>query len=194
MNESREKQDHHLLELFHFCPRCGSKRFVENNSKSKRCEDCDFVYYLNPSTACACIITDRVNNLLIAIRRDDPAKGTWDLPGGFIDPYESVEAGLAREVLEETGIDIKQGPRSGVRSKIRYLFSIPNIYPYKGLDVHTTDLFYHIEVDSVMPYVGKGNDDVAELIAVHYSELTPEKFGLESVRRAIKAIKENHIL
>ncbi|MDN4754485.1 NUDIX domain-containing protein [Porphyromonadaceae bacterium W3.11] len=190
----QKSNEKHPLEGFEYCPKCGSKEFVENNFKSKRCEDCGFIYYLNPSTACACIITDRVNNVLVAIRRYDPAQGTWDLPGGFIDPFESVEAGMAREVLEETGIDVKQGTRSGVHSKLKYLFSIPNVYPYSDFDVHTTDLFYHIEVESVMPYVGQGRDDVAELIAVHFSELEPEKFGLASVRQAIKAIKEKHLL
>lgn len=187
---NQKKSEKHPLEGFSYCPKCGSKHFVENNFKSKRCEDCGFVYYLNPSTACACVITDRVNNVLVAIRRDDPAKGTWDLPGGFIDPYETVEAGLAREILEETGIDITKGFRGGVHSKLKYLFSLPNIYPFSGFDVHTTDLFYHLELESVIPYVGQGRDDVAELIAVHFSELEPDKFGLDSVRQAIKKIKD----
>lgn len=191
---TQKKNEAHPLEGFNYCPKCGSKNFVENNFKSKRCEDCGFVYYLNPSAACACVITDRMNNVLVAIRRADPAKGTWDLPGGFIDPNESVEAGLAREVLEETGINVKQGTRGGVHSKLKYLFSIPNIYPYSGFNVHTTDLFYHLEVESVLPYVGQGRDDVAELIAVPFSEMDPEKFGLSSIKLAIKAIKSKHII
>lgn len=184
----------HPLEVFQYCPRCGSSHFVEKNGKSKQCEECSFVYYLNPSAACACIITDRLNNVLIAIRRADPAAGSWDLPGGFIDMHESVERGLAREILEETGIDVRQGTRGGLHGKLRYLFSIPNTYTYKGFDVPTVDLFYHIEIESVLPYVGKGNDDVAELIAVPFVELQPERFGLSSIQRAIKALKDKHLL
>lgn len=184
----------HPLEKFQYCPQCGSQHFVVKNEKSKICKDCSFVYYLNPSAACACVITDRMNNVLIAIRRADPAAGTWDLPGGFIDMHESVERGLAREILEETGIDVRQGTRGGLHGKLRYLFSIPNTYAYKGFNVPTVDLFYHIEIESVLPYVGKGNDDVAELIAVPFGELQPERFGLTSVQRAIKALLDKHVI
>ena len=38
----------HPFAQFHFCPKCGSPRFVEHNEKSKQCEDCGFVYYFNP--------------------------------------------------------------------------------------------------------------------------------------------------
>ncbi|MEA4950359.1 MAG: DNA mismatch repair protein MutT, partial [Petrimonas sp.] len=35
----------HPLHQFHFCPKCGSKNFNENNLKSKKCADCGFTYY-----------------------------------------------------------------------------------------------------------------------------------------------------
>ena len=46
----------HPLELFKFCPKCGSPSFVENNEKSKRCDDCGFVYYFNASSATVAFI------------------------------------------------------------------------------------------------------------------------------------------
>ena len=48
----------HPLEKFHFCPLCGSDRFVENNFKSKRCEACGFVYYFNPSSSTVAVIVN----------------------------------------------------------------------------------------------------------------------------------------
>ena len=52
-------------------------------------------------------------------RAKEPAKGTLDLPGGFVDMYETVEDGMRREIKEETGLDV---------TEIQYLFSSPNVY------------------------------------------------------------------
>ncbi len=95
----------HPLEQFRFCPRCGSKRFIENNEKSKKCFDCCFVYYFNSSAAVVAVIENKQDEILVARRAKDPAKGTLDLPpGGFIDMHETAEEAIAREVNEETGL------------------------------------------------------------------------------------------
>ena len=39
----------HPLAQFLYCPECGSPHFEVNNEKSKKCTDCGFVYYFNPS-------------------------------------------------------------------------------------------------------------------------------------------------
>ena len=39
----------HPLAQFLYCPECGSSHFEVNNEKSKKCADCGFVYYFNPS-------------------------------------------------------------------------------------------------------------------------------------------------
>ena len=58
----------HPFAQFHFCPKCGSPRFVEHNEKSKQCEDCGFVYYFNPSAATVAVILNERQELL-ACRR-----------------------------------------------------------------------------------------------------------------------------
>ena len=127
----------HPLEKFKFCPVCGSANWAEHNFKSKACGDCGFVYYANPSTATAAFILNSRNEMLVARRAKEPAKGTLDLPGGFADMHERAEDGVAREVFEETGLTV-------IRS--RYLFSLPNNYLYAGLDIPTLDLFFLCEV------------------------------------------------
>ena len=90
----------HPLTLFHYCPRCGSSRFTERNEKAKKCTDCGFVYYFNPSSATVALILNSQGELLVTRRAKDPAKGTLDLPGGFVDMHETGEEGVAREVQE----------------------------------------------------------------------------------------------
>ena len=110
----------HPLAQFLYCPECGSPHFEVNNEKSKKCTDCGFVYYFNPSSATVALILNEKKELLVCRRAKEPAKGTLDLPGGFIDMNETGEEGVGREVWEETGL--KQRP---ISSPCRTFISIP---------------------------------------------------------------------
>jgi NADH pyrophosphatase NudC (nudix superfamily) len=163
------------MDLFKYCPRCGSPRFTANNFKSKKCERCGFTYFFNPAAATAAFITDRDGRLLVARRAKEPAKGTFDLPGGFIDANESAEDAIRREVEEETGLPI---------DRFGYLFSLPNVYPYSGMQIHTVDLFFQSEIDGSTPV--RAADDVEALFWIPKNLIEPERFGLTSIRRAIE--------
>ena len=171
-----EKQIHPLHQ-FVYCPICGCPTFVEHNAKAKECTHCGFVYYFNPSSAVACFIRNEKGELLLVQRGKDPGKGTLDLPGGFVDMYESGEEAAAREVKEETGLDIHD---------CRYLFSIPNIYPYKGFVVHTLDMFFECSVSDFRG--AKAADDAADIIVRRPETLSPSEFGLDSIRKAIERV------
>jgi 8-oxo-dGTP diphosphatase len=49
----------------------------------------------------------RDGRVLIGRRKVDPRKGYWDLPGGFLEEGEEPLAGLRREFLEETGLEVE---------------------------------------------------------------------------------------
>ena len=175
----------HPLDKFAFCPACGSSHFVVNNVKSKRCTDCGFVYYANPYSATAAFILRRPvgggeeDELLVARRANEPARGTLDLPGGFVDMDETAEEGMAREVMEETGLEVK---------RMHYLFSLPNVYLYSGMEIHTLDMFYRVEVaDDAVPLAG---DDAAALQWVPLSDVRAEAFGLTSISRGVAKFLE----
>lgn len=165
----------HPLDLFKYCPKCGSSHFNIHNFKSKKCETCGFVYYLNVSAATAAFILNKENQLLVAQRAHAPAKGTLDLPGGFIDLNETAEDAITREIREETGLVIPH---------VEYLFSLPNLYTYSGFDVHTADLFFQCRIDNFS--LIQANDDVQELFVLHRHEIKPELFGLQSIRKAVE--------
>ena len=164
----------HPLDLFQYCPKCGSELFEINNFKSKHCSNCGFTYYQNPSSSTAAFILNSKGELLVARRGKEPAIGTLDLPGGFVDNGESGEQAIIREIKEETGLDIKE---------VKYLFSIPNIYRYSGMDIHTLDMFYFCQAEEGA--VVKANDDVAECMCLPLREVYVERFGLRSIREAV---------
>ena len=171
----------HPLEKFSLCPVCGSDHFVVDSFKSKRCEQCGFVYFANAAAAAAAFIC-RGGTLLVARRGKEPAAGTLDLPGGFIDMGETAEEGMAREVKEETGLEVK---------RMEYLFSLPNVYVYSGMEIHTLDLFYRVEVaDDAVPHAG---DDAAALQWVPLSDVRAEAFGLKSISRGVKKFLEREL-
>ena len=166
----------HPLEVFRFCPKCGSENFEINNALSRHCSDCGFTYYQNPRASTAAFILNSKGELLIAKRAKEPAMGTLDLPGGFVDNAETAEQGMVREIKEETGLNIQ--PES-----IEYLFSIPNVYHYSGMDIHTLDLFFLCRVDDEQTVAAA--DDAAELAWLPLREVYVERFGLKSIRQAV---------
>ena len=120
-------------EVFTHCPRCGSANFNINDARSKRCGDCGYVYYQNASAATAAVILGEGDEILVSRRALEPARGTLDLPGGFVDAGESIDEGMRREIREETGCEVES---------MRWLFSLSNSYLYSGLDVPTADSFF----------------------------------------------------
>ena len=60
-----------------------------------------------PLVAVAAVVVDDVGLILMVERGRPPSKGMWALPGGLLDLGESVRAGVAREVREETGAEIE---------------------------------------------------------------------------------------
>ena len=168
----------HPLEKFAYCPVCGSKHFVVNNFKSKKCEDCGFTYYANPCSATAAFILrqpeGKEQELLVVRRAKEPAMGTLDLPGGFCDMGETVEVGMRREIKEETGLDV---------TDLQYLFSSPNVYEYSGMGIHTLDMDYLVHVPADVEV--HAADDAAECLWIPLSRVNPADFGLTSIRNAV---------
>jgi ADP-ribose pyrophosphatase YjhB (NUDIX family) len=92
---------------------------------------------IRPGT-CAAVFNER-GEILLQKRSDN---GFWSMPGGAVDPGESVEQGAIREVLEETGLDVRVVRLVGVYSDPRNYM----ITQYPGGDiVHNVSLCFVCE-------------------------------------------------
>lgn len=126
---------------------------------------------MNPSAANVAIIKNSEGEILVTLRKQEPAKGTLDLPGGFTEIGETSEEGVKREVMEETGLNV---------TAVHYLFSLPNVYRYSGIELPTLDMFYECDIEDET--VLAANDDAAECMWIKPEDIHTEQFGLRSVR------------
>jgi len=59
------------------------------------------------------LVYDEQHRLLVVQRANEPGRGLWSLPGGRVEPGEDDPAAVAREVAEETGLQVSVGELVG---------------------------------------------------------------------------------
>ena len=83
------------------------------------CNDCGFVDYVNPKIVAGAVVTQGTK-ILLCRRAIEPRCNFWTLPAGFMEEGETVEAGAAREAMEEANAEIAIDQLLGV-------YSVPRI-------------------------------------------------------------------
>jgi len=90
--------------------------------------------YKNPNVAVDGVIL-KEHQILLIKRKNEPFKGKWALPGGFVEYGEKTEEAVIREIFEETGLTTKISDLVGV-------YSDPNRDP-RG---HTISVVYKVNI------------------------------------------------
>ena len=157
---------------FLLCPHCGAAEGAWKRGREFRCPACGFRFFQNVAAACGALV-EAGGRYLFLVRAKEPSKGLLGLPGGFVDPGESVETALAREVTEEVG---------GSLGPIRFLASFPNRYLFAGVEYHTCDLYF------AAPLLGAPTDlraDAGEVAGLKWllpHEVDPDQLACPSLR------------
>lgn len=157
--------------VFMYCPLCSAKALRPQEKNAFYCPDCGLVFYLNVAAAVAGLIFDSQGRLLVTVRGQKPKEGMLDMPGGFIDPGESAEQALRREIREELGLEIES---------MEYFGSAPNKYLYKGVRYATEDLAFICKTKDLS--LARPADDVKEVLFLRPEQIELEKFAFDSIR------------
>lgn len=72
------------------------------------CPGCGWVHYLQLKVGAGALI-EKADRILLVRRAQDPFRGAWSLPSGYVEADEDPRVAAAREVLEETGFVVSIG-------------------------------------------------------------------------------------
>lgn len=135
-----------------FCGRCGAATSADSRERARVCDRCEIRYYPRISPCVMALIT-RGEECLLAHHKHSPA-GFYSALAGFIEPGETVENALHREVAEEVSLSV---------TNLRYFASQPWPFPGQLMIGYYAD--YHsgeIVVDE---------EEIAEARWFHYRDL-----------------------
>jgi 8-oxo-dGTP diphosphatase len=97
-----------IADQVNFCPRCGTALVTEDRFGRLRptCPACRWIYFPDPKVAVAALVCDQ-GKVLFVRRINEPKRGLWTLPAGFVDAGEDPAAAAERECREETGLNVR---------------------------------------------------------------------------------------
>ena len=136
--------------------------------------------YPRPAVTADCIVITKEAEpkVLLIERGDEPFKGCWAFPGGFMNMDETTEQCAIRELEEETGLKVSEVHQIGAYSKVD-----------RDPRGRTVTVAYLAIIDA--PMVVKGQDDAAKALWLPLSALPELAFDHDEIMQdAIKKYKE----
>ena len=103
-----------------YCGRCGLETDLHPRERAKWCEPCNIPWY--PRLAPCVIVVIRQGDRLLLAKSSRAKHHFYSLIAGFVEPGESLEGAVIREVKEETGLDV---------TNVRYQSSQPWPFPHQ---------------------------------------------------------------
>lgn len=101
-----------------FCGACGTETVEADEERARRCPNCGALFY--PSQSAAVIVTVTKNDTILLAHNNNFPSQIHSLIAGFVDPGETLEETVVREIREEVGIEVQN---------IRYARSQPWPFP-----------------------------------------------------------------
>lgn len=94
--------------MFKFCPQCGTKLAAVKIDGQQRmqCPQCHYINWSNETISVGGIVI-RNNKMLLVQRAQQPGRGLWTNPGGYVEQREELKDAIEREIKEETGLITK---------------------------------------------------------------------------------------
>jgi len=127
------------------------------------------------------MVFDRSNGntrILLIQRKNDPDKGHWAFPGGFVEDDEDLEAAALRELEEETGMKLKQ---------LKQFCTVGT--PGRDTRFRTVSIVYYTITEAALHQV-KGDDDAADAQWFTITHLPPMAFDHHDIlQQAIAQLK-----
>ncbi|KJY84308.1 NADH pyrophosphatase [Vibrio galatheae] len=115
---SKAIQYGHMSQSLRFCPQCGGRNHLNHNQLAMQCGDCRTLHY--PRIFPCIIVAVRKENQILLAQHPRHRNGMYTVIAGFLEVGETLEQCVAREVKEETGVEVKD---------IRYFGSQPWAFP-----------------------------------------------------------------
>lgn len=94
-------------EEVNYCPRCAAPvvSMVKFGRERPVCPACGWIFFADPKVAAA-VLVEQENRILLVRRVNEPFRGLWTLPAGFVNADEDPAEAAIRECLEETGLEV----------------------------------------------------------------------------------------
>lgn len=102
-----------------YCPKCATELAAKHEGGRERvaCPACDYVFFGDFSIGCGGVVV-RDGRILLIRRGQEPRRGWWQLPGGYVEHDEPIDDAVVREVYEEAGVRARVENIVGLRHSL----------------------------------------------------------------------------